>query len=116
MIEMLQKRFEIAYMSDALCFIAEQPKKVQDKIMDNVRKSAYIQDKELFKKLTDDGIWEFRTKYLGKAYRLLAFWDNDGATLVVATHGFIKKKQKTPPKEIAKAQALRNLYFENKNI
>ena len=33
----------------------------------------------------------------------LAFWDKDDKinTLVIATHGFIKKTQKTPPKERA---------------
>lgn len=35
-------------------------------------------------------------------------------TLVIATHGFIKKTQKTPQKEIDKAIAIRNIYFENK--
>jgi phage-related protein len=32
----------------------------------------------------------------------------------VATHDIIKKTQKTPPKEIAKAEDLRNEYFKNK--
>jgi phage-related protein len=33
---------------------------------------------------------------------------------VVATHGFIKKTQKTPAKEIAKAEAIRKEYFNDK--
>lgn len=47
-------------------------------------------------------------------YRLLAFWDNEVGSLVIATHGFIKKTQKTPINEIAKAEALRKEYFSNK--
>lgn len=47
-------------------------------------------------------------------YRLLAFWDNETGKLVVATHGFIKKTQKTPATEIAKAEQLRKKYFNNK--
>lgn len=31
-----------------------------------------------------------------------------------ATHGFIKKSQKTPPKEIAKAEEIRKAYFNSK--
>lgn len=36
-------------------------------------------------------------------------------TLVVATHGIIKKTQKTPKKEIARAEAIMKQYFEIKN-
>ena len=32
----------------------------------------------------------------------------------IATHGIIKKTQKTPSKEIAKAEAIRKEYFKNK--
>lgn len=60
-------------------------------------------------------IWEFRTLYQGIAYRLFAFWDKDSETLIVATNGFIKKTQKTPAKELAKAETLRTRYFNAKN-
>ena len=48
------------------------------------------------------------------SYRLFAFWDNDKETLVIATHGIIKKTQKIPSKEIAKAETMRKEYFKNK--
>lgn len=35
-------------------------------------------------------------------------------TLVIATHGIVKKTQKTPLKEIAKAEEIRKEYFNNK--
>ncbi|MGJ7032524.1 hypothetical protein [Niabella hirudinis] len=35
-------------------------------------------------------------------------------TLVVATHGILKKTQKTPPKEIKKAEEIRKQYLNNK--
>jgi len=37
------------------------------------------------------------------------FWDktNDKKTLVVATHGILKKTKKTPTKEIKKAEEIR---------
>lgn len=71
-------------------------------------------DKELFKKMGDSDIWEFRTLYGGMSYHLLAFWDTDEEILVIVTNGFVKKTQKTPLKEIAKAEELRKLYFNSK--
>ncbi|WP_290392150.1 type II toxin-antitoxin system RelE/ParE family toxin, partial [uncultured Muribaculum sp.] len=70
-------------MEDALSFLQSLPEKAQDKIAFNISKSRYFIDKELFKKLNDD-IWEFRTKYQGMTYRLLAFWDNEVGSLVIA--------------------------------
>lgn len=71
-------------------------------------------NKELFKKLENSEIWEFRTLYNKLAYRLFAFWDKEEETLIIATHGIIKKTQKTPLKEIIKAERLRLEYFNNK--
>lgn len=57
-------------------------------------KAKFVYDPELFKKL-DDIIWEFRSKYNKTDYRLLSFWDktDNQNTLVIATHGIIKKKR-----------------------
>lgn len=62
----------------------------------------------------NDNIWEFRTLYKNKTYRLFSFWDRieDKKTLVVATHGILKKRQKTPGKEIKKAEKIREQYLE----
>ena len=83
--------------------------------MYNVSKSRYNQDPKFFKKLVGTDIWEFRTLYNGLQYRLLSFWDSDINTYVITTHGFVKKTQKTPQKEIDKAIAIRDDYFKNKN-
>ena len=63
-----------------------------------------------------DEIGEFRTLYQGFHYRLLAFWDKSDSqhTLVIATHGFIKKRSKVPINEIQKAIQLMKKYFEDK--
>lgn len=83
--------------------------------MYNIRKSRIENDSELFKKLNGE-IWEFRTLYQGIQYRLLAFWDKTSKveTLVIATHGFIKKRSKVPRNEITIAENLRVKYFESK--
>lgn len=107
-------KFNVVYMEEALSYLESLPEKVQDKIAFNISKSRYFIDKELFKKLNEE-IWEFRTRYQGMTYRLLAFWDNEAGSLVVATHGFIKKTQKTPANEINRAEALRKEYFSNKH-
>lgn len=73
-----------------------------------------IIDNELFKKLENSNIWEFRTIFSGNCYRLFSFWDTENETLVIATHGIVKKTQKTLPKEIAKAEDIRKEYFKKK--
>lgn len=107
-------KFQIAYMEEAIEFLEGLPPKAKNKVVYNIGKSMYSIDKEIFKKLENSEIWEFRTLYNGIAYRLFSFWDTDNETLVVATHGIIKKTQKTPAKEIAKAEALRKEYFNDK--
>ena len=106
---------KVLLMDEASAFIRSLPIKVQRKITFNYRKvEEGVMDKELFKKLEGSNIWEFRTLYQKIAYRLFAFWDTESDTLIVATHGIIKKTQKTPSKEIAKAEKLKEIYFNNK--
>lgn len=110
----MENKFKIIYTEEAHRFISSLPEKVQDKIVYNIMKSSVVMDKELFKKLSGTDIWEFRTLYGGVCYRLLAFWDTEEDTLVVATHGFIKKTQRTPTKEIDRAEEIRREYFNDK--
>lgn len=107
--------FKLVTLQEAEDFINSLSPAVIRKIFYNIDKVAGgVKDPELFKKLGDTDIWEFRTSWMGMAYRLFAFWDKDGETLVVATHGLVKKTQKTPKSEIKKAQAIRKEYFDNK--
>lgn len=97
-------------------FLSSLPEKAQRKITYNLLKVEGGEiDKELFKKLENSEIWELRTLFNGVCYRLFAFWDTEREALVVATHGIMKKTQKTPKKEIKKAEAMRKEYFNNKN-
>ena len=110
-----QPKFEIIYSEEVIRFLNSVENKVKEKIMFNINKSKYIIDNELFKKLKGSDIWEFRTKYNGSIYRIFAFWDTETDTLVITTHGIIKKTQKTPLKEIQRAEAIRTEYFNEKN-
>ncbi len=113
--KMEQTVFELELLEDARDFLKSQTREVRGKIGYNIRRvQKGERDKELFKKLDGTDIWEFRTIYNKLCYRLFAFWDSDINTLVVATHGLVKKTQKTPPNEIKKAEKLRKQYFDNK--
>ena len=112
---MAQHIFRLLLTDEAQDFIESLPEAVSYKIYYTIKRVASGErNKELFKKLENSEIWEFRTLYNKTAYRLFAFWDRDQETLVIATHGIIKKTQKTPSKEIAKAEAIRKEYFKNK--
>src|SRR5437867_415688 len=111
----MAKKFEVLYMEEARKFLSMLDEKTRTKLLFNVDKASLHNDKELFKKLATN-IWEFRTLFNKTHYRLFAFWDKTGnqETLVIATHGIIKKTGKTPAKEISKAESLRELYFKLK--
>ena len=113
---MIMYIFRLALLEEAKKFLQSLPPQAYKKILYNIdRVAGGERNKELFKKLENSEIWEFRTLYNGIAYRLFAFWDTDMNTLVVATHGIIKKTQKTHKKEIARAEAIMKQYFEIKN-
>ena len=109
--------FEIIFFDEAFEFLNSLGRKHYEKILYNIRKAQIEHSPEIFKKLTDD-IWEYRTLYQGLQYRLLAFWDKTSATdtLVISTHGFIKKRSKVTDSEIEKAVKSRTKYFEDKQL
>ncbi len=111
----MNQLFEIVFLDEALAFLSSLDRKHSEKILYNIRKAQSQHDPELFKKLVED-IWEFRTLYQGLQYRLLAFWDKTDAenTLVISTHGFVKKRSKVPENEVQRAKQLRARYFEDK--
>ena len=116
--EEVRAKFRVVYSEEADRFLQKLPFKIRSKIIFNIQKSRYLIDPELFKKLDNSDIWEFRTLYNKISYRMLAFWDKTTAidTLVIATHGFIKKVNKVPRAEIVKANRIRQVYFNDKKI
>ena len=107
--------FETRFLEEADKFISKFDFKTIRKIFYNIDIAEQTNDPRLFKKLKQD-IWEFRTVYGGLQIRLLAFWDktNDKKTLVMATHGFIKKIDKVPMNEINRAVKIKEIYFNLK--
>ena len=108
------RKYRIEFLKEAVEFLNNLNEKAREKIYYNLRKSQIQNDATLFKKLNDE-IWEFRTLYNRTQYRLFAFWDktDNNETLVICTHGIEKKTQKTPKKEIEKAEYLREQYFND---
>lgn len=106
----MAKSFEVLFMEEAEKFVAKLPDKARKKLLYNLRKAQMINDPKLFKKLNAN-IWEFRSVTQHNQYRLFAFWDTQENSLVICTHGIIKKTQKTPAKEIEKSERLRKLYL-----
>ena len=61
------------------------------------------------KKLKGTNIWEVRVIFAGNIFRLLSFFDK--GNLIIVAHGFTKKTQKTPKREIDTAERRRRDYF-----
>lgn len=111
----MHPKFEVEFLPEAVDFMDQLDSKAREKIYYNLKKAQFVNDDELFKKLNDN-IWEFRTLYNNTAYRLFSFWGKRQGkpVIVIATHGIIKKTQKTPSKEIEKAERIRKQYLETK--
>lgn len=103
----------MVYLEEALFFLEGLEEKARDKILYNISKCRFSVDPELFKKLNGN-IWEFRTLYNRLHFRLFAFWYRTGSsgTLVVATHGRIKKSSKVLRSDLEKAMIIRVKYIE----
>lgn len=65
-----------------------------------------------FFKHIDDGIYEIRVRSEGNIYRVFCFQEK--GKLVILLHGFQKKTQKLPRREILKAKQLRQMYYDEK--
>lgn len=109
----MEPKFEVIFLEEAMAFLEELDEKTREKVIYNIDKSRYVNDPKLFKKLTNE-IWEFRTRFKKMQYRLFAFWDKRGdeETLVVSTHGMVKKTDKIPKKELEKAERIMQAYFD----
>lgn len=106
--------FDIIYSQEVMEFLFSLGEAERAKILFNIHRSRYEMNREWFKRLSGTDIWEFRAKVKGVSYRILAFWDKESKSLVVATHAFVKKTQKTPQKEIRRAERLMAEYYKNK--
>ncbi len=113
-VKRLNKPIEIILLKQAELFLDEIEDCVRKKFFLSMRKTKSRIFGEWFKKLINSNdIFEFRVDHQGKFYRLFAFWDStdDKHSLVVCTHGLIKKTNKIPKPEIAIAESIKDKYF-----
>ena len=59
-----------------------------------------------------DGLFEVRVMWASDIFRIFCFFDE--GRLVVLTNGFQKKSQKTPRREIERAERIREEYYSEK--
>lgn len=59
-----------------------------------------------------DEIYEFRFKQGSNIVRVLWAFNQERRSILVITHGFVKKSQKTPRREINQAQSKLKLYYQ----
>ena len=112
----MTEKFKVEFLPEAVEFMDSLDEKSQQKIYYNIKKAQLTNDPELFKKLNDN-VWEFRTFYNKTHFRIFAFWDKSQGqqTLVLSTHGLIKKTDRTPKTDLEKAERIRQQYFAQKN-
>lgn len=67
-----------------------------------------------FKKLVNTEIWECRIQQGSNIYRIFCFFDK--GSIIILTHGFIKKTQKTPIDEIKRAEEYRSDYLKRRKL
>ncbi len=111
----MEKPVEVELLPEAEEFVHKIELQARKKLFYAIRKTKNRIFGNWFEKMRgSNGIFEFRVKEFGKYYRLFAFWDSTGKTetLVVCTHGIIKKSNKTPKKEIEKAERIKQEYFK----
>lgn len=65
-----------------------------------------------FVKFIKEDLYELRTEYNGNIYRVFFIFDE--GNIVVLFHGFQKKTQETPEKEIKKAIKIKKEYYADK--
>ncbi|MEI6900272.1 MAG: type II toxin-antitoxin system RelE/ParE family toxin [Bacteroidota bacterium] len=98
-------------------FYLEQSLKVQEKmefVLAIIRKVERVSMKFLSPIGGTDGVYEVKVEYNSNIFRIFCCFDE--GNVIVLFHGFQKKRQKTPLKEIQKAIKLKQEYFELKKI
>ncbi len=93
----------------------KQPIKVQDKIykvIEAIETLERIPSQYLKHLVNTDALYEARIKLGSNIWRVFCFFDEE--KLVILLNGFQKKTQKTPKKEIGKAEKLKAEYYRDK--
>lgn len=114
----MSKKRELYFYKDYFEeFYSAQTSKVQKKILWTLR---VVEDLEripevYFKHLEGtSGLYEIRVQSGSDIFRIFCFFDDNN--LVVIGHGFQKKTQKTPEREIERGEKIKREYYEEKKL
>ena len=105
----------IAYKDYFENFLKAQPEKVQDKIFKIIEAIETLERIPVsYLKMIQGtkGLYEARIQLGSDIWRVFCFFDRD--KLVILLNGFVKKTKKTPKREIEKALALMDSYYQEK--
>ena len=105
----------IFYENHFIEFYQKQDKKVKGKIQfvfELIKQVDRVPEKFIKHLTGTNGLYEIRIEYQSNIYRIFCCFDE--GQLVVLFNGFQKKTQKTPQKEIDKAEQLMKNYFNKK--
>lgn len=106
---------EIIYYEDYyLDFFSQLKPEVQQKFNWTLKLISTVDriPEKYFKHLTGTaGIYEVRVEHSSEIFRVFGFFDK--GRLIILVNGFQKKSQKTPRKEIERAERLKKQYFES---
>ncbi|SKA09150.1 Phage derived protein Gp49-like [Pilibacter termitis] len=72
-----------------------------------------IARKQKWVRKLDDNLYELRSKVATNIQRAIYFHVEDNQYKI--THGFTKKTQKTPPKELKKGKKIRDTFLESRD-
>jgi len=111
-----QKNRSIIFYKDYFQeFFLKQRDNVKDKIIwtfDLIEELQRVPETYLKHIENTDGLYEIRVRLGRNIFRIFCFFDQ--GQLVVLAHGFQKKTQKTPKKEIEKALKIKEEYENEK--
>lgn len=105
----------IFYKNHFIEFYQKQDQKVKGKIqyvLELIKQVDRVPEKFLKHVTGTNGLYQIRVEYQSNIYQIFCCF-NEGQ-LVVLFSGFQKKSQKTPQKEIDKAEKLMNDYLNSK--
>lgn len=111
-----EQKFRVEVLEDAKQFLDGIDEKSREKIITTFGKPKEQMIKNFLKSYkTKFGSSELNTTKLTSDF--FAFWNKTDKedTIVISTHGIIKKTDKIPKKEIEKAERIRQQYFNEKN-
>lgn len=105
----------IFYENHFIEFYQKQDQKVKNKIQyvfELIKQVDRVPEKFLKHLTGTNGLYEIRIEYQSNIYRIFNCFDE--GQLIVLFNGIKKKTQKTPQKEIDKAEKLMKDYFNSK--